>query len=145
MLADYLEGEKILLNIEAKDYKQALEKMLAVSSEKNLQPIVNMFMKREALMSTALGKGIALPRIVLDDKKKTELIIALSAKGIHANSFDRLPVKIIFLLLFSKADDYASILAQCLRLLNDDALRTELLSCKTADEVMTAINKWEEE
>lgn len=145
MLADYLAREKILLNFEAKDYKQALEKMLAASSEKNLLQIVDMFMKREALMSTALGKGIALPRIVLDDKKETELIIALSTKGINANGFDRLPVKIIFLLLFSKTDDYPSIVGQSLRLLNDDALRTELLSCKTADEVIAAINEWEEE
>lgn len=145
MLADYLVREKILLNFEAKDYKQAVEKMLAASSEKGLPQIVDMFMKRESLMSTALGKGIALPRIVLDDKKKTELIIALSTKGINANGFDRSPVKIIFLLLFSKTDDHPSILGQCLRLLNDGALRTELLSCKTADEVIIAIKEWEEE
>ncbi len=145
MLADYLAREKIFLNFEAKDYKQAVEKMLAASSEKGLPQIVDMFMKREALMSTALGKGIALPRIVLDDKKKTELIIALSTKGINANGFDRSPVKIIFLLLFSKTDDHPSILGQCLRLLNDGALRTELLSCKTPDEVIIAIKEWEEE
>lgn len=145
MLADYLVREKIFLNFEAKDYKQAVEKMLAASSEKGLPQIVDMFMKRESLMSTALGKGIALPRIVLDDKKKTELIIALSTKGINANGFDRSPVKIIFLLLFSKTDDHPSILGQCLRLLNDGALRTELLSCKTPDEVIIAIKEWEEE
>lgn len=145
MLADYLAREKILLNFEAKDYKQALKKMLAVSSEKNIPQIIDMFMKRETLMPTTLGKGIALPRIVVDDKKKTELIIAFSSKGIHANSFDRLPIKIVFLFLFSKTEDYPSILAQSLRLLNDSALRTELLVSKTVDEIMNAIHEWEEE
>jgi len=144
MLAEYFTQAKILLNFEAKDYKQALKQMLAVSSEKNRPQILELITKREALMPTALGKGIALPRIILDDKKKTEMVIALSPKGINANSFDRLPVKIVFLFLFSKMNDYPSILAQSLRLLNDDSMRTELLQCKTADEIIMAIKQWEE-
>jgi len=54
-------------------------------------------------------------------------------------------VKIIFLYLFSKKDDYPSILAQSLRLLNEDSLRAELLNSKTREEIIAAIKAWEEE
>lgn len=145
MLTEYLEKNKVLLNLKAVDFKQALKKMLIVSNEKKLFQIINRIMNRESLMSTALGKGVALPRIIIENKVKTELIIAVSQKGINLNSFDLLPVKIIFLFLLSKRNDYPSILAQALRLLNEESLRNELLNSKTDDEIITIIKKWEEE
>jgi mannitol/fructose-specific phosphotransferase system IIA component (Ntr-type) len=144
MIAPYLSCEKILLNFEAKGFKQTIKKMLVNSSEKNYALIIDEMTKREALMPTALGQGIALPRIVLESKPKTEIIVAISPKGIFLNSFDRMPVKIIFLFLFSKKDNFASILAQSLRFLNDNNLRAELLHSKTAEEVIKSIKEWEQ-
>ncbi len=145
MLVKYFEKNRILLNFEAADFNQALKKMLLVSSEKKHSEIIKMIMERESLMSTALGKGVALPRAVIENKGKTEIIIAISQKGINLKSFDLFPVKIIILYLFSKKDDYSSILAQTLQFLNDDSLRAELLNSKTGDEIIAAIKNWEEE
>ncbi|MCK4673775.1 PTS sugar transporter subunit IIA [candidate division WOR-3 bacterium] len=145
MLAEYFEKNRILLNFKAKDFKKALEKMLIVSSEKKHSQIIDTIIKRESLMPTVLGKGVALPRVIIANKEKTEIIIAISQKGINFKGFDLLPVKIIFLYLFSKKDDYPSILAQSLRLLNEDSLRAELLNSKTREEIIAAIKAWEEE
>lgn len=145
MLVKYFEKNRILLNFEAADFNQALKKMLLVSSEKKHSEIIKMIMERESLMSTVLGKGVALPRAVIENKEKTEIIIAISQKGINLKSFDLFPVKIIILYLFSKKDDYSSILAQTLQFLNDDSLRAELLNSKTGDEIIAAIKNWEEE
>ncbi len=145
MLAEYLEKNRILLNFEAADFKQALAKMLTVSSEKNHSQIINTIMNRESLMSTALGKGVALPRIIIEDKATTEIIAAMSPQGISLKSLDLLPVRIIFLHLFSKRDEYSAILAQSLRLLNEESLRVALLNSRTEDEVIAVIKKWEEE
>lgn len=145
MLTTHVKNDRVLLNFEAKGYEQALMKMLVLSERKNHAEIIAQVMKRESLMPTALGRGVALPRIILDDQMKTEMIIAISQHGVNLNGFDHLPVKIILLCLFSKNDDYASILAQCLRLLNDDSLRTELLTAKTEDEVVKLVKMWEEE
>lgn len=145
MLTKYVSKNKILLNFEAKGYKQTLKKMLACSERANHVEIIDSIIERESLMPTALGKGVAIPRIVLDDKTGTEIILAISRKGINLNSLDRLPVKIVFLCLFSKTDTHSSILAQCLRLLNDDSIRTELFAVKTEDEVVQLIKEWEEE
>jgi mannitol/fructose-specific phosphotransferase system IIA component (Ntr-type) len=145
MIAEYLDKNKIILNLKSITFKQALKKMLKVSDERTHSQIINKLMERESLMATALGKGVALPRTVITNKQKTEIIIATSPKGIKVRSFDLLPVKIVFLYLISEKDNYASILAQGLRLLNEDGLRTEFLNCKTGEELIEIIKKWEEE
>jgi len=52
MLAEYFEKNRILLNFKAKDFKEALEKMLIVSSEKKHSQIIDTIIKRESLMPT---------------------------------------------------------------------------------------------
>jgi PTS system nitrogen regulatory IIA component len=143
MLTQYILQDRILLNFEAKGFEQVLKKMLMRSQRRNHAVIIASLLKRESLMSTALGKGIAVPRIILDDKLGTEIIVAISHKGIDLNSFDRLPVKIIFLCLFSKSDNHSMFLARCLHLLNDGSMRTELLAAKTPEEVVRLIKERE--
>jgi mannitol/fructose-specific phosphotransferase system IIA component (Ntr-type) len=145
MLANYLTPDTILLRFEAPDFEHALNRMLAVSSVKNQPEIIEQLLEREALMPTTVGKGIALPRVLLEDIHKSELIIAISHQGIPAMSLDRLPIKLVFLFLFSKTADYASILAQGLRMLNDSAFQSELLQAQRPEDVMRAIREWEKE
>lgn len=145
MVFEYLSENKILLNCQAKDYQNLLAQMLALSNEKEYQLIIEIIMAREAAMPTTLGKGIALPRVILDKKDETEIIIALSPNGLNITGLDHEPVKIVFLHLFSKNIDYSEILAQNLRLLNDDSLRAKLLNVKLASEVIKLIKNWEQE
>ncbi len=145
MLTEYLDKEKILLNLRTSELRETLQEMLRVSSEKKHSQIIDSIMKRESLMATALGKGVALPRMIIGDKAKTEIIVALSPQGISLRSLDLLPVKIIFLYLFSKNDEYPAILAQSLRLLSEESLRIALLNSKTAEDVIAIVKKWEEE
>jgi PTS system nitrogen regulatory IIA component len=145
ILTQYIIQDRVLLNFEAKGIEQTIEKMVMQSQRKNQNEIIASLLKRESLMSTALGKGIALPRIILSDELSTEIIVAISRKGIDLNSFDRLPVKIIFLCLFSKSGTHSTLLAQCLHLLNDGSMRTDLLAAKTTEEVIQLIHEWEEQ
>jgi PTS system nitrogen regulatory IIA component len=145
MLTEYLDKEKILLDLRTSDLRETLQEMLRVSSEKKHSQIIESIMKRESLMATALGKGVALPRMIIGDKAKTEIIVALSPHGISLKSLDRLPVKIIFLYLLSKNDEYPAILAQSLRLLSEESLRVALLNSKTAEDIIAIVKKWEQE
>jgi mannitol/fructose-specific phosphotransferase system IIA component (Ntr-type) len=102
-------------------------------------------MDRETLMPTSLGKGIALPRCHIENKDRTEIILALSPNGLPFRSFDQQQTRIIVLFLFSEKDNAASLLAQSLRLFNDDSLRSDLVNCSTQDEVIQIIKRWEGE
>lgn len=145
MLADYLEEENILLSFEEKSYRQALLKMLARTAERNNLQLVDKILERENLMSTAMGGGIFLPRVVVPDKPKSDVIVAISPSGLSFEDHGTSSANIIILFLFSKNDDYAAILAQSLRMLNDESLRADLLESRTAGDIIKAIREWEEE
>jgi len=144
MLLEYLDKDKILFDLSAANYRQAIEYLLRVSRLDISQTLKNIT-ERESMMSTALGKGVALPRAVLDDQKKTEVIMGIVRKGLKLKSFDLAPIKIIILHLFAKNDDYSAILAHTLRLMNDDNLKNEIINCRTAEDVIAVIKEWEEE
>jgi PTS system nitrogen regulatory IIA component len=143
MLGKYLQKNKVLMNVTADSVEKSLMKMLQVSDENDHARLVAQIMERETLMPTSLGKGIALPRVHVENKEKTEIILALSPDGLPFRSFDQQQIKIVVLFLFSKNDDATSLLAQSLRLFNDDSLRTELVNCATEEEVIATVNKWE--
>ena len=143
MLHEYLNKHKILMNFTADTIENGLAKMLEVSDEKDPASLVKQILNREELMPTSLGKGIALPRCHVKHKERTEIILALSPDGLPFRSFDQQQTRIIALFLFSENDDAASLLAQSLRLFNDDSLRSDLVKCTTEDEVIQNIKRWE--
>ncbi len=143
MLGEYLHKNKILLNFTADSIEKSLMKMLEVSDEKANTVLVQEILDREALMPTSLGKGIALPRLHVKNKDRTEIILALSPDGLPFRSFDQQQTRIIVLFLFSEKDNAASLLAQSLRVFNDDSLRSDLVNCSTEDEVIQTIKRWE--
>ena len=119
MVVDYLNKNKILFDLDAVNYKQTIKQMLDISEVKTSEAIERI-MERESTMSTALGKGVALPRVVLENIT-------------------------VILHLFSKYDDHAAILARTLRLMNDDNLKNEIINCRTGDDVLEVIREWEDE
>lgn len=143
MLTDYLDKRHIIVGLDAHDLRGALHEMLKISREKAHSELIDRIMERENLMTTALGKGIAIPRIIIEKKRRSEIIIAVSKKGVKAPTLDLLSIKILFLCLFSEYDNHAEILAQILRLLNDDTLRGELLTIGSPEECYTIIHEWE--
>ncbi len=145
MLTDYVERRKVLLNLEATDFKETLHRMVAVSDRKDDTKLVAKILKREELMPTTLGKSVALPRAVVDDNAKTEIILAISPQGIKASSVDNLPIKIVMLFLFAKREKYASILAQGMGLVNDENARVDLLQAKDEERVIEIVRMWESE
>ena len=145
MLADYIAEQKVLLNMDETSYKGVLLSMLDVSTEDDCAGIVEKILDREKIMPTALGKGLFLPRVILKEKPKSEVIIAVNSKGLTFEDYGAQTASIIMLFLFSEHDDHAALLAQSLRLLTDDCLRTDLLKSKKPKDVIKAIREWEEE
>jgi mannitol/fructose-specific phosphotransferase system IIA component (Ntr-type) len=143
MLAEYLEPKKILIDFNEHSYRVALQKMIGLSAEKNVDDILDSILNRDKVMPTAMGKGIFLPRAIIDDKPKSEVIMAINHGGITLEDYGTSVANIIMVFLFSKNDDHAAILAQSLRLLTDDSLRAALFDCRNPDEVIKAITDWE--
>jgi PTS system nitrogen regulatory IIA component len=145
MLADYLKEESILLDFEEQSYRKALLTMLAKSTQSNDLQLVDRILDREAIMSTAMGGGIFLPRVIVPGKLESEVIIAINANGLSFQDYGTSNANIIMLFLFAENNDYAAILAQSLRMLNDESLRTDILESRNPAEIIKVIREWEEE
>ena len=145
MLSDYLDKERILLNVSATGFRDMLLRMLETSTEQDKLLVVDKILEREKIMPTALGKGIFLPRVIIKEKSRSEVIIATNPSGLSFEDYASVPAYIIMLFLFSEDEDHAGILAQSLRLLNDDTLRSDILESIAPTDVIKAIAEWEED
>lgn len=143
MLAEYLKPDQIVVNEGAPTYRDMLRKMVERSTEPDPAATVEGIIAREKIMPTALGKGICMPRVVVEGKERTEVIVAVNREGMLFDDCGTKPANIIALFIFSGNDDRAGLLAQGLRLFNDDNLRAALLQCTKGNEIVRAVRAWE--
>lgn len=83
---------------------------------------------REALQSTAMGKGVAIPHCVLNDYNDVLCGFVRTANPIDFDSKDLKPTDLFFFIISSvnHGTDHLRVLAKASRLLRDEANRTKL-------------------
>ena len=69
------------------------------------QAVATAVLKREELMGTALGSGVAVPHATMEEIATPRLAFARAPAGIEWNAPDGLPVRFIFLLLTPAGED----------------------------------------
>jgi len=90
--------------------------------------LIESLMNREALGSTAIGQGIAIPHAKSDCVGKLVAAFGLSSKGVDFDSLDGEPAYIFFLLVAPQdsAGPHLKALARISRLLKDKYFRDTL-------------------
>jgi len=128
-IADFLAPADVLINLKASDKSQLLKTIgQKAAATLNLAPdtITSALLKREALGSTGLGGGVAVPHARLDDVKAPYGLLARLRKPIPFDAIDGQPVDVVFLLLLpaEPTADHLNALASVARALrNPDTLR----------------------
>lgn len=109
--------------------------------------ILKCVVEREKVMSTGIGKGVALPHAKTNKLQQAVGSLALLATPINYDSLDGAPISICFLLLGreSNVGVHLRILSKVSRLLNDDSLRAKVLASKNESELYDLIISVEEE
>ncbi len=101
--------------------------------------------EREALMSTGVGKGFALPHAKTRSVQASVAALAITEDPIEFDAVDGEPVRIIFLLvgpLDAKAQ-HVRILSRISRLMNRDDVREKFLSATTNTELLKLVEESE--
>ncbi len=103
--------------------------------------------RREALMSTGVGKGLALPHARSGGVTSTVAAFAVTAEPVEWGAFDEQPVRLVLLLVGPEAErgTHVRMLSRVSRMMSDDAFRTRLLAAVDADEVLDAFAAAEEQ
>jgi PTS system nitrogen regulatory IIA component len=134
----------LFLNYPAKrDVLLALAENLAAAPQvKNSQELSAQILKREELMSTAIGCGIAIPHVRLSSVTDLVVSVGISRTGI-ANfcPLDDEPVRLVFMIAaaYNQHAYYLQTLSWFCTRLKNKSLRDSLLSAENEQEVFNLL------
>ncbi|MBI2933893.1 MAG: DUF21 domain-containing protein [Planctomycetes bacterium] len=140
-LGSIVPREAILLDLEVSEKEQAfraLAERLVAQTGCSVEQTVAGIMKREALASTGLGDGIAIPHCRAPGLQRPMAALGRIPKGLDYKAIDGKPVDLLFLILTPPHDEgaHVHILEKIATLLSSDYLRDRLREAKSPDEVV---------
>ncbi len=150
-ISDILAIESISLNNNYQDKEELLSKLVDLASNSNkiidIEKCKKAVYDREDVMSTGVGKGIAIPHAKTESINNTVAALITLEGGIDFKSLDKKDVNIAFLLLSEPINigNHLRMLSQISKLLNNESLRDNIIHAKSSQEVIDVINRFEKE
>jgi mannitol/fructose-specific phosphotransferase system IIA component (Ntr-type) len=101
--------------------------------------------RREAVESTAVGKGVALPHVRGDMVKTLRMAFARSGEGVPFDAADGEPVRLFFVLASPSESHgkYLQAVAKVARLLRSEVIRSALMEAPTPARLLSIIEDFD--
>lgn len=144
-LVDYLSQRGFVNPLRAADRFEAIQQLCqAVSTAGKLdgRAVEAAVWKRESMMSTGMGKGVAVPHARLDSLSEPLVAIGLSRAGVDFDAPDGEPAQIICLILTPIEDDGAqlALLADVARTLGTEQVRHQAVQTNSYTDFLAVLN-----
>jgi len=112
----------------------------------DLNAFIDAIQKREELVSTGVGLGLAIPHVKIPEVKDYVIAVGRKTEGIEFDSLDNQPVRLIFMIGASERQtrDFVKMLARVMKLLKNGANRLALLEAQLPNEFLEIIKKDDE-
>lgn len=149
-LFSLLDEFTILPNLEVKNKKQAINELVSSLSykleEEKLEEVRMRVFEREGVMSTGVGKGLAIPHCKTRAVEENYAAFARLSKAIEYDSIDDEPVRLVFLLVGpdAKQSHHIKLLSRVSRLMNSSSFREKILTSNTIELILEAFQEEEE-
>jgi PTS system nitrogen regulatory IIA component len=146
-LTDLLAQDLVIPDLEGQTKRDVLNEfaVLLHAHEKipGAKEFLEVILAREALGSTGIGEGIAIPHGKLKSLNQLVLSFGISRHGIDFDAMDGKPVHIFFVLIAPEDSpgDHLKALARISRILKNPGFRERLLKSKTHDEIYREIQQ----
>ena len=143
-VSDLLSPERVLLDLGGDDEISAIRAVTALLEGDpdvgNLEQLTAQVLEREALSSTALGSGVAFPHARTDQVSRIVVSAGRCPKGVLFRQADEL-VHFIFVIATprNQVPQYLSAVGRLARLLNQAAVRDQLMRAGTAAEFLAPL------
>jgi len=137
----------IVQNYYAIDKKSCLEEMVEFLFEKGVisssEDFFKAIMERENLMSTGIGRNVAIPHARSDLVKEIKIAVYVLDNELDFNSVDDEAVKVIFMIAVpeEKKNEYMKLLSNISNFLRSDENREKLFSAKTKEELLKILEE----
>ena len=150
-LVEFLAEEFIVVDLKALDKWDAIRQLVAflmrthrvehISQEELYQSVVD----RENDMSTAMGRGIAIPHGHIEKGPAIQGVMGIIRDGIEFDAPDGQPVKLIMLIVTpkDKQDMHLKVLSSLSSMVSNEAIRTRLMAAISPEDAMEVIESEE--
>ena len=149
-IVDLLSPDAVRMNVSLTDKQDAIDKLVAlhaaVGNIAKREGFKEAILQREALGSTAIGEGIAIPHAKSPLVKVPGLAAMTVPQGVDYGAPDGKPSDILFMIAAPMDGDlHLEVLSRLMTLLMDERLRRALKAAKTPGEFLDAIDRMETE
>lgn len=145
-LSDALQAQRIVLQLQAKTKHEAIAELIEVAAADNAvsempAQLLELVLAREALSSTAVDKGVAIPHAHSPGVEGVVVCVGVHRQGIDFASPSGDPVHVVFLVLSSDnaTPAYLSILGRTARIFRRPDMLQSVLDATTVDEILQSI------
>jgi PTS system nitrogen regulatory IIA component len=146
-IMDILVKDGVILDL-ASDTKEAVLEEMAralagAESSLHADRLYEVLLEREALQSTGIGEGVAIPHGKIAGLERLVAAFARSVKGVDFESIDGQPTHLFFLLVVPEhsGGQHLKALARISRFFRDDEFRQKLIGASSLDDVFRAIDE----
>jgi len=146
-ITDILVREASVLDLVSTAKKDLLAEMAGAlaSAEPRLDAdnLLSVLREREALQSTGIGEGVAIPHGKIAGLDRLVATFARSTAGVDFDSIDGQPTQLFFLLVVPEQSggQHLKALARISRFFRDASFRDKLLGADDLDEIFRAIEE----
>ena len=151
MILDFIKNECVKVPLAGNDKDTVIRELVDLVHKhgdiSDRDDALKVVMEREALMSTGIGGGIAIPHGKADSVTHLAGALGIAAEPIEFDSVDGEPVRLIILLVSSASDSGPHIraLSRISRLLADNGFRKRLTAAPSAADVISIIEAEEKQ
>ncbi len=148
-LTELLCEEAVCMSLQAAGRDEVIGELLSRLVEmgrlspEQLEPAMKAIVRREALGSTAIGRGVAVPHARVKGLDQIVIAVGLTKEGVEFNALDGEPVHAVFLVAGSEEapDEYLAVMQKIGGLMQDSDFRRFLLRARTPGEVLELIQE----
>lgn len=151
-LSSLLEPELVIFDLPRGDKRQVLDQLLVPLVNKGYirdsHLMLKLLLEREALVSTAIGNGAAIPHVRVPSScpvKKDLIVIGINREGVNFDSIDGKPTHLFFLTCSTSDITHLKILARLGVLIRDRESADELLRAEDFNGVLKAVGSADNE
>jgi mannitol/fructose-specific phosphotransferase system IIA component (Ntr-type) len=149
LLSDLLTPDRIKVPLEASDKEGLLRELVDLvavdSDEHRRQSVLRAVRDREAVLSTGIGNGVAIPHGKCGALAELRLAAGVTEDPVDFDALDGAPVSLFFILVGPEqvAGTHVKVLSRISRLLRKDELRRRLAAARSADEFLETLRDLE--
>lgn len=140
-LSDILTIERVTTTLSAEDKDAVLQELASMFDGQDTEEVFRVFREREALASTGVGSGVAIPHGRLASVEKLEAALAISREGLDFDAVDGQQAHIFVAVLAPErhTGEHLKALARISRLLRDESVRARLLEAEGPEQALSVV------